>query len=366
MEFKPFLLEQWLETYEHSTKYNLAASTGPLWAAKELLDLISDEEKNRLFETPLTYRPASGSESLRQELADWLGVDTADVQICTGASEALLSLFYLAAGAEANVIVPTPGYPAFSAFPESLGLEIRTYSHRVVNAFRLEVDEIKALADKNTKLILVNTPHNPTGSVCEISDLKKLHDFATERGIQFVVDEVYHPIYHGDENLSSVSLPNAIVLGDMSKALCMPALRVGWMIDRNRDRLDRHRNARAYFTISNGLFGEVLSEVAIRNREKVFEKARATAERNLALLDSFFGEHTDQLSWAHPSGGFTGFPRLVSGENSRPLCERAADVGVLLAPGDCFGYPDSVRLGFGACEHGFAEALEILSHVLKA
>ncbi len=145
----------------------------------------------------------------------------------------------------------------------------------------------------------------------------------------------------------------------------MAGLRVGWIIDRNRKRLEKHRNARSYFTISNGVFGEGLAEVTVRNRDRIFERARTTAARNLALLDSFFGEHEESLSWVRPQGGFTAFPSLTSGEDARALCRRVAERGVLLAPGDCFGYPSHLRLGFGACEGGFAEALGTFSAVLR-
>jgi aspartate/methionine/tyrosine aminotransferase len=294
-----------------------------------------------------------------------LGVCEDDVQIGTGASEALLSLFFLAADGDANVVIPTPGYPAFSAFPQSLGMETRTYAHRSENAFQPDIDEIKSLVDEKTRIVLVNTPHNPTGTVLSADVLRELHDFTAERNIQFVVDEVYHPIYYGKDNDTAAKLPHAIILGDLSKALCMAGLRVGWIVDRNRTRLEQHRNARAYFTISNGVFGEGLAEVAVRNRDKIFKRARATAENNLALLDSFFKEEEEYLLWVRPQGGFTTFPNLASGIDSRAICQRVAELGVLLAPGDCFGYPSHFRLGFGACEEGFANALEVFSEALR-
>jgi len=365
MEFGPFLLEQWLEKYERTTRYDLASSTGPSWTTHALLDLMAEEEKDQLFATPLTYRPSGGTTPLRQAVAAWLGVDAADVQIGTGASEALLSLFFLASEPGANVVIPAPGYPAFSAFPTSLGLETRTYALRPENRFQPDIDEIKSLVDERTRILLVNTPHNPTGTILRMDVLRDLHDFAADRSAQFVVDEVYHPIYHGTENGSAASLPGAIVVGDLSKALCLSGLRVGWIIDRDRKRLEKHKNARSYFTISNGVLGEALAEVAVRNRATIFERAQATAATNLALLDPFFDEHAESLSWVRPQGGFTAFPRLTSGKDARSLCQRVAEGGVLLAPGDCFGHPSHLRLGFGGCEAGFADALEVFSEVLR-
>jgi aspartate/methionine/tyrosine aminotransferase len=243
-------------------------------------------------------------------------------------------------------------------------LEIRTYPLRPQNQNQPDIEQVISLIDARTRIVLVNSPHNPTGTVFGADVLRELHDITTERGVQFVVDEVYHPIYHGEENDTAASLPNAIILGDLSKALCLPGLRVGWIVDRDQARLEQHRNARSYFTISNSMFGEALAEVAVRNREKIFTRGRATAKRNLAILDSFFNQHAERLAWVRPQGGFTCFPHLVSGENSRGICQASAEQGVLLAPGDCFGCPSHLRLGFGACTEGFADALEIFAETL--
>lgn len=86
----------------------------------------------------------------------------------------------------------------------------------------------------------------------------------------------------------------------------------------------------------------------------------------VALLDRFFEEQAGTFAWVRPAGGFTGFPSLRDGTVARPFCERAALRGVLLAPGDCFGAPAHIRVGFGACEHGFAHALEILADLSRA
>ncbi len=100
-------------------------------------------------------------------------VNVETVQVVTGASEALLILFWLAAEPGANVVLPQPGYPPFSALPESLGIEIRYYAVRKENNFRIDLDEIKQLVDRNTKLVLINSPHNPTGATISDAELDR-------------------------------------------------------------------------------------------------------------------------------------------------------------------------------------------------
>src|SRR5229473_3034790 len=153
MQLKPFLLDIWLDRYEHDIEFNLASSEGPRWTLNEILSLAGEEERQRFLNHKLAYSRPAGADGLRAAIAEFQGVDVEAVQVVTGASEALLILFWLAAEAGANVVLPQPGYPAFSALPDSLGIETCYYGVRKENDFRIDLDEIKQLADRNTKLI---------------------------------------------------------------------------------------------------------------------------------------------------------------------------------------------------------------------
>jgi aspartate/methionine/tyrosine aminotransferase len=366
MQLKPFLLDMWLDTYEHDIEYNLAASTGPCWTLNDILSLVGEEERDRFLNHNLVYSRPAGAEGLRAAIADFHGVNVEAVQVVTGASEALLVLMWLAAEPGANVVLPKPGFTTFSALPESLGIETRFYGVRKENDFRIDVEEIKKLADENTKLILVNSPHNPTGATVLDADMESLHEFTSSRGIQLVCDEVYHPIYHGQVTRSASRLPHATVIHDFSKAFPLSGVRTGWMIEHDAKRRERYWNARAYFSVSNTTAGERLAEIAMRNREAVLGKTQENATRNLRLLDSFMKEHRETLGWIRPRGGVTAFPWLVSGENSRAFCQAAAEQGLLLAPGDCFDAPSHFRLGFAAMTEKFPKALERLGEFVNS
>ena len=366
MQLKPFLLDAWLDQYEHGIEFNLAASTGPTWTVNEILALADEETRYRFLNHNLVYGRPAGADSLREAIAEMQGVPVEAVQIVTGASEALVALMWLAAEPGANVIVPLPGFTTFSALPESLGMETRFYRVRRENGFRIDPDEIKGLADANTKLILVNSPHNPTGATIGDEEMEALHAFTADRGIQLVSDEVYHPIYHGKKTQSAARLPHATVIADLSKAFSIAGVRTGWMIEHNAERRQRYWNARAYFSICNTSTGEILSEIAIRKRDVVLGKTQEIANRNLKLLDGFMAEHGDALGWIRPQGGMTAFPWLVSGEKERPFCKAAAEQGILLAPGDCFDTPSHFRLGFAAAGDQFARALERFGMFVKS
>jgi aspartate/methionine/tyrosine aminotransferase len=366
MQLKPFLLDIWLANYEHDIEFNLASSEGPRWTLNEILSLATEEERQRFLNHKLAYSRPAGADGLRAAIADMHQVDVEAVQVVTGASEALVILMWLAAEAGANVVLPQPGYPPFSALPQSLGIETRFYTLRKENGFGIDVDEIKQLADRNTKLILINSPHNPTGGTVSDAELDSLHEFTSSRGIQLVSDEVYHPIFHCQATRSASRLPHATAIHDFSKAFPLAGVRTGWMIEHDAKRRELYWNARTYFSISNNTAGEMLAEIAMRRRDVVLGKTQETATKNLRQLAAFMSEHRETIGWISPRGGMTAFPWLVSGENSRAFCQAAAQQGILLAPGDCWDAPSHFRLGFAAMADKFPDALDRLGEVVKS
>lgn len=368
MNLQRFLLDEWLDqkfSADPPVEFDLGSSTGPVWTLRELLALAGERGQQRLIETALTYTSPAGSRELREAIAGLSGVDPEDVQVVTGAAEALLILFFLAAEPGINVVLPQPGFPTNAALAESFNLEIRYYTLRREDGFRIDPDDIRKLVDGNTRIVLVNSPHNPTGAVLSDQEMESLHDFCAERGIQFVSDEVYHPIYHGVESRSATRLPHATVLGDFSKALCLSGLRVGWMIERDAARRQRYLNARSYFTVSNTALGERLATLALEHRDAIYARARRVAGASLAQLDQLFSNYGDVLCWVRPCGGMTAFPWLADGSDGREFCHRLMKQGVLIAPGDCFGMSSHFRLGFAASGERFPLALERVAEFLR-
>jgi aspartate/methionine/tyrosine aminotransferase len=365
MDLKPFLLEQWLAKFEQDIKYNLGASTGPRWTVDELLGLADEDTRRRMLDLSLTYGAPAGTASLRRAIADFQGVSPDCVQVVTGAAEALLILFWLAAEPGANVIVPAPGFPPFSALPESFGLETRYYRFGRQRGFTVEVEEIEALVDRKTKLILVNNPHSPTGAILTDEQMDHLHAFTSHRGVQLVSDEVYHPIHHGDKIQSAARLAGVTVINDLSKAFSLPGLRIGWIIEHDAEKRERYWNARMFSTICSTSLGEFLAELAVNNRNTIVGKTQEIASRNLRVLTDFMHEHESVFGWIPPRGGMVGFPWMRDGRNARDFCLAAAREGLLLAPGDVYDQPEHFRIGMGASGDAFLAAMEHLQHFLN-
>jgi aspartate/methionine/tyrosine aminotransferase len=363
MRFERFLLDEWIERKFAAgwrIAHDFSSSAGPGWTVGELL-AAADHGIEELSRIPVVYPSAAGSIELRTAIAEVEDVSPDDVQIVTGAQEGLAAIFFTAAQSGANVVLPHPAFPPFTGLPKGFGLEVRHYHLRAETSFEIDVDELKRLCDERTALVLLNSPHNPTGSITPEAVRRDIHDFCAGRGIQFVCDQVFHPIYHGASIRTAAALPHATVLSDFSKALCLSGLRVGWIVDRNRDRLEKYREARTYFTVSNSPVTEWLALLAIRHREQIYTRAREVSAANLALIESAWSSLADRIAWITPQGGFTLFPSLHGERDTRPLCERLGARGILVVPGDCFGMPSYVRIGFGAPRAEFASGFERLN-----
>jgi aspartate/methionine/tyrosine aminotransferase len=179
-----------------------------------------------------------------------------------------------------------------------------------------------------------------------------------------IVDEVYHPLYLTEAAPSASALPNTIVLGDFAKALSIPGLRIGWLIDPDAKRRSALLDMRSYFTISGSPLTEAIGAHALEHAPAILGRLREVASANHALLADFMADCRATLDWAAPAGGTTCFPWLRDDRDARPLCEALAKAGVLIAPGDCFEMPSHFRLGFGAMRSGYATALGIFREVL--
>jgi aspartate/methionine/tyrosine aminotransferase len=369
MKLPPFLLDHWLAAHEFATppiRFNLAASTGPVWTLGELLALGGEAARDELDGIPLSYAPPEGSKLLRERIGQFYGVDPDWVIVTTGASEAISALLCMVSGHEASITLPFPAFPAMPAMAQAWGLGVQSYSLDRKIGFGQSADQVLAAVNKSTRLVLVNTPHNPTGSVMEESELRQLAALLGERGIPLLVDEVYHPLYFAAEVPSAAKVPNAIVISDFSKAFSLSGLRLGWIIDRDPKRREQLIDLRSYFTISGSPLTEAIAAHALAHAGALLARLREVSRANLGLLKQFMGHHRGTLGWTPPRGGTVAFPWRLDGRDSRPLCQALAREGVLVAPGDCFGLPEHFRIGVGAQATGFQDALDVASRVFTA
>jgi aspartate/methionine/tyrosine aminotransferase len=363
------LLTHWMAPYEHATppiRYNLASSTGPSWTFGELLALDSGELRAEMERMSVSYTPAAGTLGLRQQIGRLHQVDPDWVVVTTGASEALSLLMCWASETGASVALPAPGYPATKAIALAYGLSIRAYRLEAATGFRQDKSVVMSAVDSSTRLAVVNSPHNPTGSVIATPELRALAAELRDRSVPVVSDEVFHRLYFGNDQPSAATTPGVIVVGDMSKCLSLPGLRVGWIIDADANRREQIIESRDHFSLSSPPLMEAFAALALREHRKLLVKLENGARANLAALERFTQSFPSRLDWVKPAGGTLAFPWLKDASDSTPLCTTWAKAGVLTAPGSAYGMPAHIRIGFGfANPDDFSAALGLMADALQ-
>jgi aspartate/methionine/tyrosine aminotransferase len=367
MNLPPFKLERYFAKYEFNTEYLLCSSD---CEAMSIADLLALEEgaAEKFQHTWLGYTESQGHPALRKEIAGiYETIQPEEILVHTGAEEAIYLFMHAALKKNDHVIVHSPHYQSLSEVAISTGCETCAWPAREENNWALDVNELKKLIQLNTKAIIINTPHNPTGYLMSRADFEATNRFAQENNLLLFCDEVYRESEYDPE----LRLPaacdmgeHAVSLGVTSKTYGLAGLRIGWIATKNKKIYDNIASLKDYTTICNSAPSEFLAEVALRNRHKLVARNLGIIKNNLEVVDELFTRHSDMFEWIRPTAGSMGFPKLLKGDVEDFCDDLVKKAGVLLLPGTL--YDDShnhFRIGLG--RKNLPQAVERLEEFIK-
>jgi aspartate/methionine/tyrosine aminotransferase len=367
MQLKPFRIERYYAQHEFSVRYMLSSSDCESRTIAELLAFEPDARR-RLHDTWCGYTESSGSPDLREAIAalyERAGAD--DVIVCSCAEEGIFLLYHALLAAGDHAIVETPCYESALELARSTGAAVSEWRRSFADGWAHDLDVLRASLSAATRVLYVNQPHNPTGTLMERATFDTVAELAAERGLVLFSDEVYRELEHdpGDRLPAACDLlSRGVSLGSISKSYGLPGLRLGWLVTRDRDLRERLLALKDYTTICSSAPSEVLTALALRHRDRLLQRNLELVARNLVLLEDFFGRHAGSFQWVRPTAGPIGFPRVTGLGDIDALCTRLAREGVLLLPGSVYDVRDHVRVGFGRAN--LPEALDILETTLTA
>jgi aspartate/methionine/tyrosine aminotransferase len=351
MNLPPFKLERYFAKYEFNTEFLLCSSD---CEAMTVADLLAFEPgaAEKLQEVWLGYTESQGSPALRAEICKlYKAIEPEEILVHTGAGEAIFLFMFAAFREGDHVIVHSPGYQSLADVARAAGCDVSPWQAREENGWALDLDELRHLMRSNTRAIIINTPHNPTGYLMPREDYEAVHRIAQENHLLLFSDEVYRE----SEYDPSTRLPAAcdygeyaISLGVTSKTYGLAGLRIGWIATKNKTIYNQMASLKDYTTICNSAPGELLAEVAMRNRSRLSERNLGIIKENLSVIDEFFARRADLFSWVRPRAGSMAFPRYLGGDVEQFCDDLVKKAGVLLLPGSV--YDDSnghFRLGLG-------------------
>ena len=351
MEIAPFRIEQYYAVHEFTAPHMLSSSDAESVTIADVLALEPDATE-RLLAQRLGYTESAGAPELREAAAALYETTSPDdVIVVAAAEEAIFVAYHALLEPGDHVVVETPCYESALQVARSTGADVTEWHRSAGDGWAHDLDALEAALRPNTRLVYINTPHNPTGLLMPREVLDRVVERCAERGAWLFADEVYRELEHdpADRLPAAVDLyDRAISLGSMSKTYGLPGLRLGWLASRDSDALARIVSLKHYTTICSSAPSELLSALALRHRDVFANRSRAIVLSNLELVDAFLARHAERFSWVRPTASTIGFVRFEGVEDTTSLCEQlVADVGVLLLPGTVYDEPTHVRLGFG-------------------
>ena len=367
VKIETFALERWMTRWETKTPYDIAESGIFPLTMRELLDFEPPESREatllRLLGLRLGYSEACGSAELRTLLAGtYRQTGPEEILVTTGAIEANFLLFNVLLSPGDHLIAVHPAYQQLFSVPRALGCEVSLWRLREEDGFRFDLDALERLVTSRTRLIVINSPHNPTGAMLSEEELLRIDRLAGSVGARVLSDEAYrwleipggtpHPRPMRDLGSASVSV------GTLSKPFGLPGLRIGW-IGGPADLVSKCWAMRDYVSLSPGKLSDALAVLALTHQDRIVERTRSIVARNLETARTWFAEQADVASWTPPRVGLLSMMRYALDIPSLELADHLAEkYAVMLAPGSAFDIEHHLRIGIGQEPGVFAQGLE--------
>lgn len=367
MDIAPFATEQFFSLYEFTTPHLLCASDCETISIGELLRLAGTDAQ-ALLDLRLGYTESAGHPALRAAIAaTYDGVTSQEVTVLGAPEEGIYLTMRTLLEPGDHVIVLTPAYDSLLNLAEHVSGNVSRWPiHPHKGGWSLDLGELQRLMRDDTRLVVVNFPHNPTGHLPSTAEFEALIDIVRRNGAWLLCDEMYR----GLERDPAARLPSAtdryeraIALSGLSKTYGLPGLRTGWLVI--HDAAIRHSliNWKHYTTICAAAPSEQLAIVALGAREALAGRSRRIIADNLATAGQFFNRRPQMFDWRPPLAGSVALVGINVSSATDYCHALARDGGVLLLPGTCLGADDhSVRFGFGRAS--FPAALAAYEHYL--
>ena len=316
------------------------------------------------------YGPSAGLPELRQTIADYVSrtrgvkVTSEEVVVVPGGKPIIFFTILALIDQGDEVIYPNPGFPIYESMIDYVGGRAVPIHLREERDFSLDVDELAALINDRTKLIIINSPQNPTGGVLERRDIERIAGVIGDRNVMVLSDEIYSRLlFDGGRHFSIMSVPGmqerTILLDGFSKTYAMTGWRMGYGVMRadlatHMTRLMTNSNScTASFTQIAGVEALNGDQTSVDRMCEEFQRRRDVVVAGLNKIKGF--------SCRMPKGAFYVFPNITAtGWKSKPLADALLEqAGVAALSGTSFG-----KFGEGYLRFSVANSPENLQQAL--
>ena len=348
-----FVLERYFARYEFSAPYLLCSSDCDALSLQELLALADSDSLSLWDNLSLGYTESQGHPRLLSEVSALYENIPPDQLLEVVPEEGIFIAMNTLLRPGDHLVVTYPGYQSLYEIARALNCEVTYWQPRSLQErWHFDVADLAGLIRPNTRMLVVNFPHNPTGALPDQDEFQAIVDLAARHNLHLFSDEMYRQLeYNPADRLPAACdlYENAISLSGLSKSYALAGLRVGWLAVRNPDLIDPLIELKDYTTICGSAPSEVLAIMALRATETILARSLAIVTGNLARLDTFFEQYASTFRWRRPLAGSVGFAELLTPQPIMEFCQQLVEEqGVMLLPSDVYGYESNCfRIGFG-------------------
>ena len=368
MKLRDFQLERYYAEHEFTTAHQISASDCESLSIGEVLE-GSGTTIEEFLSLRLGYTESRGDPALREEIARFYpncGPD--DVLVTNAPEEAIFLTMHAVLREGDRVVVETPCYQSLLEVARSIGCEVVQWPlQETETGWQMDLDHLEELLAEETRLLVVNAPHNPTGHQPTLAEWERIFAVVNEEDVRLFSDEMYRGLEPSPDMALAPAASNdtlALSLWGMSKTFGLPGLRMGWLVTRDRELLEKIVRLKDYTTICSSAPGEYLTRMALKQSDAFMERNRKLIDDNKIRMRMFVKHHGESMEWHEPMAGPVSLIR-IEGESATEFCDRARkEAGVLLVPSAVFDMDDQhVRVGLG--RKNFSAGLDQLKQTLR-
>ena len=332
------------------------------------------------------YTPAGGLPELKSAIAtktlrdSGFVVDPSQVLITNGGKQALYNAFAALLDPGDEVLLPAPYW---TTYPESIRLaggipvEIMTDES---TGYRTSIAQLEKAITLKTKALVFVSPSNPTGAVYSPAEVEAIGQWAVEKGIWVVTDEIYEHLVYGDAEFSSMPVlvpelaDKCIIVNGVAKTYAMTGWRVGWMIGPN-DIVKAATNLQSHATSNVANVSQIAALAAVSGDLSAVDEMKVAFDRRRQLITKMLNE-IEGVNCPEPEGAFYVYPsvknilgREIRGKVPTTSAELSAlildEVEVAVVPGEAFGTPGYIRLSYALGDDDLIEGISRVQDLLK-
>jgi aspartate aminotransferase len=310
------------------------------------------------------YSSSYGETQLRSKIANLHGVKTENVVITPGSKWGIFATMYLMMKSGGNVIIPTPYWTAYDLIAKTIGAKTRLLRTEMENDWKVELAKLEAIIDKDTRMIILNNPNNPTSKVIDAKTLDGIVEIANKKGVTILSDEVYSTIAFTKTKsiLEYDGECKHILSSGFSKTFTMTGFRIGYIVA-NKPLIDNITKLNQ-ITINNvPVFIQDAASRALDIQQELSRKIKEEYQERAKIASETLAKAG--LQFTKPDAPFYVFPKR-KGLDSEKFTLDLLDKGVAVAPGTSFGdYREHFRISLTAPREEIKKALDIISGALE-